>query len=139
MPALFVLHIFRLQGSLLLKLFERTRSVNTISRKVYRSFPAVVVFFLQAARFVRFCDAFNVPLLTFVDVPGFLPGTSQEHGGIIRHGSKVQLGSVFRREIVLIAMHKVDARQKQCSVMAYSHDAARLPLRWSVRDTPDLR
>lgn len=43
----------------------------------------------QAARFVRFCDAFNIPLLTFVDVPGFLPGTSQEHGGIIRHGAKV--------------------------------------------------
>lgn len=43
----------------------------------------------QAARFVRFCDAFNIPLLTFVDVPGFLPGTAQEHGGIIRHGSKV--------------------------------------------------
>ena len=45
----------------------------------------------QAARFVRFCDAFNIPLLTFVDVPGFLPGTAQEHGGIIRHGSKVIL------------------------------------------------
>lgn len=43
----------------------------------------------KAARFVRFCDAFNIPLLTFVDVPGFLPGTAQEHGGIIRHGSKV--------------------------------------------------
>ncbi|CAM9435269.1 unnamed protein product [Pylaiella littoralis] len=43
----------------------------------------------RAARFVRFCDAFNIPLLTFVDVPGFLPGTAQEHGGIIRHGSKL--------------------------------------------------
>jgi acetyl-CoA carboxylase carboxyltransferase component len=43
----------------------------------------------KAARFVRFCDAFNVPLITFVDVPGFLPGTSQEHGGIIRHGAKL--------------------------------------------------
>ena len=38
----------------------------------------------KAARFVRFCDAFNIPLITFVDVPGFLPGTTQEHGGIIR-------------------------------------------------------
>ena len=44
---------------------------------------------VKAARFVRFCDAFNIPLLTFVDVPGFLPGTSQEHGGIIRHGAKL--------------------------------------------------
>ena len=43
----------------------------------------------KAARFVRFCDAFNIPLLTFVDVPGFLPGTGQEHGGIIRHGAKL--------------------------------------------------
>ena len=44
---------------------------------------------MKAARFVRFCDAFNVPLITFVDVPGFLPGTHQEYGGIIRHGAKL--------------------------------------------------
>ncbi len=43
----------------------------------------------KAARFVRFCDAFNIPLVTFVDVPGFLPGTDQEYNGIIRHGSKL--------------------------------------------------
>jgi acetyl-CoA carboxylase carboxyltransferase component len=43
----------------------------------------------KAARFVRFCDAFNIPLVTFVDVPGFLPGTQQEYGGIIRHGAKL--------------------------------------------------
>jgi acetyl-CoA carboxylase carboxyltransferase component len=43
----------------------------------------------KAARFVRFCDAFNIPLITFVDVPGFLPGTAQEYGGIIRHGAKL--------------------------------------------------
>ena len=43
----------------------------------------------KAARFVRFCDAFNIPLLTFIDVPGFLPGTDQEYGGIIRHGAKL--------------------------------------------------
>jgi propionyl-CoA carboxylase beta chain len=44
---------------------------------------------VKAARFVRFCDAFNIPLLTFVDVPGFLPGTAQEWGGIIKHGAKL--------------------------------------------------
>jgi len=44
---------------------------------------------VKAARFVRFCDCFNIPLITFVDVPGFLPGTAQEYGGIIRHGSKL--------------------------------------------------
>jgi propionyl-CoA carboxylase beta chain len=43
----------------------------------------------KGARFVRFCDSFNIPLLTFEDVPGFLPGTVQEHGGIIRHGAKL--------------------------------------------------
>ena len=44
---------------------------------------------IKAARFVRFCDAFNIPILTLVDVPGFLPGLQQEHGGIIRHGAKL--------------------------------------------------
>jgi len=44
---------------------------------------------VKAARFVRFCDAFGIPILTFVDVPGFLPGTQQEHAGIIRHGAKL--------------------------------------------------
>jgi propionyl-CoA carboxylase beta chain len=43
----------------------------------------------KAARFVRFCDCFNIPLITFEDVPGFLPGVAQEHGGIIRHGAKL--------------------------------------------------
>ena len=44
---------------------------------------------VKGARFVRFCDAFNIPIITFVDVPGFLPGTVQEYGGIIRHGAKL--------------------------------------------------
>jgi propionyl-CoA carboxylase beta chain len=44
---------------------------------------------LKAARFIRFCDCFNLPLVTFVDVPGFLPGVAQEHGGIIKHGAKL--------------------------------------------------
>jgi len=44
---------------------------------------------VKGARFVRFCDAFNIPLITFEDVPGFLPGTQQEFGGIIKHGAKL--------------------------------------------------
>jgi propionyl-CoA carboxylase beta chain len=44
---------------------------------------------IKAARFVRFCDAFNIPIITFVDVPGFMPGTNQEHSGIIKHGAKL--------------------------------------------------
>ena len=43
----------------------------------------------KAGRFVRFCDSFNIPLITLVDVPGFMPGPDQEHGGIIRHGAKL--------------------------------------------------
>jgi propionyl-CoA carboxylase beta chain len=43
----------------------------------------------KGARFIRFCDAFNIPVLTLVDVPGFMPGTSQEYGGIIKHGAKI--------------------------------------------------
>ena len=43
----------------------------------------------KAARFIRFCDAFNIPLVTFTDTPGYLPGVDQEHGGIIRHGAKL--------------------------------------------------
>jgi propionyl-CoA carboxylase beta chain len=44
---------------------------------------------IKAARFVRFCDAFNIPIVTFVDVPGFMPGSAQEYGGIIKHGAKL--------------------------------------------------
>src|SRR5204863_3587989 len=44
---------------------------------------------IKAARFIRFCDCFNLPVVTFVDVPGFLPGVTQEHGGIIKHGAKL--------------------------------------------------
>ena len=43
----------------------------------------------KAARFIRYCDAFNIPLVTFVDLPGYLPGIDQEHGGVIRHGAKI--------------------------------------------------
>jgi propionyl-CoA carboxylase beta chain len=43
----------------------------------------------KAARFVRFCDCYNIPIITFVDVPGFLPGTKQEYGGLIKHGAKL--------------------------------------------------
>ncbi len=49
----------------------------------------------KAARFIRFCDCFNIPLITFEDVPGFLPGCTQEHAGIIRHGQK--LSTLMRR------------------------------------------
>ena len=74
------------------------RSVGVVAQQ-----PAVLAGALdidasvKAARFVRTCDAFNVPLLTFVDVPGFLPGVDQEHGGIIRHGAKLLYAYARRR------------------------------------------
>jgi propionyl-CoA carboxylase beta chain len=67
-----------------------TRSVGIVAQQ-----PTVLAGVLdinasiKGARFVRFCDAFNIPLVTFVDVPGFLPGVGQEHGGIIRQGAKL--------------------------------------------------
>ena len=45
----------------------------------------------KAARFIRFCDSFNIPIITLVDTPGYMPGSNQEHNGIIRHGSKLTL------------------------------------------------
>jgi acetyl-CoA carboxylase carboxyltransferase component len=66
------------------------RSIGIIAQQ-----PAVLAGVLdidasvKAGRFVRFCDAFNIPVITFEDVPGFMPGVSQEHGGIIRHGAKL--------------------------------------------------
>ena len=69
--------------------------LNGFSVGVIANQPAVLAGVLdidasiKAARFIRFCDAFNIPLITFVDVPGFLPGTAQEWGGIIKHGAKL--------------------------------------------------
>ena len=69
--------------------------INGYSVGIVANQPAVLAGVLdihasiKAARFVRFCDAFNIPIITFVDVPGFLPGTAQEWGGIIKHGAKL--------------------------------------------------
>ncbi len=57
---------------------------------------------VKAARFVRFCDAFNIPLLTLVDVPGFLPGTAQEFGGIIRHGAKLLYAPPYALRVITV-------------------------------------
>jgi propionyl-CoA carboxylase beta chain len=69
--------------------------IGTFSVGVVANQPAVLAGVLdinaslKAARFIRFCDAFNIPIVTFEDVPGFLPGVAQEHGGIIKHGAKL--------------------------------------------------
>ena len=74
---------------------RRPRQARRVHVGIVANQPAVLAGTLdidasvKAARFVRFCDAFNIPLVTFVDVPGFLPGVDQEHDGIIRHGAKL--------------------------------------------------
>src|SRR6201991_2877651 len=83
----------------------------------------------KAARFVRFCDAFNVPLLTFTDVPGFLPGTSQEWGGIIRHGAKL-LYAFAEATVPKITVITRKAYGGAYDVMASKHLAADFNFAW---------
>lgn len=75
---------------------------------------------VKAGRFVRFCDAFNIPILTFVDVPGFLPGIVQEHGGIIRHGAKL-LYAYAEATVPLITIITRKAYGGAYDVMASKH------------------
>jgi propionyl-CoA carboxylase beta chain len=81
----------------------------------------------KAARFVRFCDAFNIPIITFVDVPGFLPGTVQEFGGIIRHGAKL-LYAYCEATVPLITVITRKAYGGAYDVMASKHIKADINL-----------
>ena len=83
----------------------------------------------KAARFVRFCDSFNVPLITFVDVPGFLPGTGQEHGGIIRHGAKL-LYAYCEATVPKITVITRKAYGGAYDVMSSKHIRGDLNLAW---------
>jgi propionyl-CoA carboxylase beta chain len=87
----------------------------------------------KAARFVRFCDAFNVPLITFVDVPGFLPGTSQEHGGIIRHGAKL-LYAYCEATVPKITIITRKAYGGAYDVMSSKHIRGDLNLAWPTAE-----
>ena len=81
----------------------------------------------KAARFVRFCDAFNIPIVTFVDVPGFLPGTVQEYGGIIRHGAKL-LYAYSEATVPMITLITRKAYGGAYDVMASKHIRADINL-----------
>lgn len=81
----------------------------------------------KAARFVRFCDAFNIPIITLVDVPGFLPGTVQEYGGIIRHGAKL-LYAYSEATVPLITLITRKAYGGAYDVMASKHIRADINL-----------
>ena len=87
----------------------------------------------KAARFVRFCDAFNIPLVTFVDVPGFLPGTEQEHGGIIRHGAKL-LYAFSEASVPKLTIITRKAYGGAYDVMASKHIRADLNLAWPTAE-----
>lgn len=87
----------------------------------------------KAARFVRFCDAFNIPILTLVDVPGFLPGTVQEFGGIIRHGSKL-LYAYAEATVPLITLITRKAYGGAYDVMASKHIRADINLAYPTAE-----
>ncbi len=87
----------------------------------------------KAARFVRFCDAFNVPLVTFVDVPGFMPGVRQEHGGIIRHGAKL-LYAYCEATVPKLTVITRKAYGGAYDVMSSKHVRADLNLAWPTAE-----
>ena len=88
---------------------------------------------VKAARFVRFCDCFNIPLVTFVDVPGFLPGTDQEYGGIIKHGAKL-LFAYAEATVPKITIILRKAYGGAYDVMASKHIRADLNLAWPTAE-----
>ncbi|GAA0287917.1 acyl-CoA carboxylase subunit beta [Halobacterium noricense] len=87
----------------------------------------------KASRFVRFCDSFNVPIVTFVDVPGFMPGTDQEHNGIIRHGAKL-LYAYSEASVPLLTVITRKAYGGAYDVMASKHLGADVNYAWPTAE-----
>ncbi|HQS10985.1 MAG TPA: carboxyl transferase domain-containing protein, partial [Xanthobacteraceae bacterium] len=83
----------------------------------------------KAARFVRFCDAFEIPIVTFVDVPGFLPGTAQEYGGLIKHGAKL-LFAYSQATVPLVTLITRKAFGGAYDVMASKHVGGDVNYAW---------
>jgi acetyl-CoA/propionyl-CoA carboxylase carboxyl transferase subunit len=88
---------------------------------------------MKGARFVRFCDAFNIPILTLVDVPGFMPGTEQEHGGIIKHGAKL-LYAFSEATVPLLTVITRKAYGGAYDVMASKHLEADVNYAWPTAE-----
>ncbi|PSQ43700.1 methylmalonyl-CoA carboxyltransferase [Halobacteriales archaeon SW_5_68_122] len=88
---------------------------------------------LKGGRFVRFCDAFNIPILTFVDVPGFMPGTDQEHNGIIKHGAKL-LYAYSEATVPLLTVITRKAYGGAYDVMASKHLEADVNYAWPTAE-----
>ena len=87
----------------------------------------------KAARFVRFCDAFSIPLLTLVDVPGFLPGTAQEYGGVIKHGAKL-LFAYSQATVPMVTLITRKAYGGAYDVMASKHIGADVNYAWPTAE-----
>jgi propionyl-CoA carboxylase beta chain len=87
----------------------------------------------KAARFVRFCDAFNIPILTLVDVPGFLPGTAQEFGGVIKHGAKL-LFAYGEATVPMVTLVTRKAYGGAYDVMASKHIGADVNYAWPTAE-----
>jgi propionyl-CoA carboxylase beta chain len=87
----------------------------------------------KAAKFVRFCDAFNIPLLTLVDVPGFLPGTAQEYGGVIKHGAKL-LFAYAQATVPMVTLITRKAYGGAYDVMASKHIGADVNYAWPTAE-----
>jgi propionyl-CoA carboxylase beta chain len=87
----------------------------------------------KAARFVRFCDAFGIPLLTLVDVPGFLPGTGQEYGGVIKHGAKL-LFAYAQATVPMVTLITRKAYGGAYDVMASKHIGADVNYAWPTAE-----
>jgi propionyl-CoA carboxylase beta chain len=87
----------------------------------------------KAARFVRFCDAFSIPILTLVDVPGFLPGTAQEYGGVIKHGAKL-LFAYSEATVPMVTLITRKAYGGAYDVMASKHIGADINYAWPTAE-----
>jgi len=87
----------------------------------------------KSARFVRYCDAFNIPILTLVDVPGFLPGTSQEYGGVIKHGAKL-LFAYSQATVPMVTVITRKAYGGAYDVMASKHIGADVNYAWPTAE-----
>jgi len=88
---------------------------------------------IKAGRFVRFCDAFNISIVTFVDVPGFLPGIDQEHGGIIRNGAKL-LYAYCEATVPKITVILRKTYGGAYDVMVSKHSGADINLAWPTAE-----
>ena len=88
---------------------------------------------VKAARFIRFCDSFGIPIISFVDVPGYLPGRDQEHGGIIRHGAKLLYAYAEATVPKLTVITRKDYGGAYC-VMSPKQMGADLNLAWPTAE-----